>query len=147
MDLLISKYHCSKTQAIAAVIETGRVMFGRRNWKFHIENQELIDLDTAPDKKSIRIAEGAFQALSLSCLVEEMMDSDESVITYDTDSSKVQGTGAYSVQRITIDGKYRSLPALPISNECRENLSLLKQTVLSILSAVSGVATCDFFQK
>ena len=147
VDLLISKYHCSKTQAIAAVIETGRVMFGRSNWKFHTENQKLIDLDTAPDKKSIRRADGAIQALSLSCLVKEIMDSDESVITYHTDSSKVQGTGAYSVQGITINGKYRSLPALPISNECRENLSLLKQTILSILSAVSGVAACDLFSK
>ena len=45
LDLLISKYHCSKTQAIAAVIETGRVMFGRSNGKFHTQNQELIDLD------------------------------------------------------------------------------------------------------
>ena len=102
---------------------------------------------TAPDKKSIRRAEGAIQALLLSCLVEEIMDSDESVIAYHTDSSKVQGTGAYSVQGITIDGKYRSLPALPISNECRENFSLLKQTILSILSAVNGVATCDLFSK
>ena len=73
--------------------------------------------DTAPDKKSIRRAEGAIQALPLSCLVEEIMDSDESVITYDTDSSKVQGIGAYFAQGVTIDEKYRSLPALPISNE------------------------------
>jgi len=51
VDILISKYHCSKTQAIVAVIETGKLMFGRSNWKFHIENQKLIDLDTAPDKK------------------------------------------------------------------------------------------------
>ena len=67
---MIGKYHCFKTQAIAAVIETGRVMFGRRNWKFHTENQQLFDLDTAPDKKSIRRAEGAIQALSLSCIVK-----------------------------------------------------------------------------
>ena len=129
------------------MIETGRVMCGRSNWKFHTENQELIDLDTAPDKKSIKRAEGAIQALSLSCLVEEIMESDESVITYHTHNSKVQGTGAFSVQGITINGKYRSLPALPISNECRENLSLLKQTILSTLSAVSGVAACDLFSK
>ena len=105
VDLSISEYHCSKTQAIAAVIETGRVMFGRSNWKFHTKNQELIDLDTAPDKKSIRRAEGAIQALSLSCLFEEILDSEESVITYHKASSKVHGTGAYSVQGIAIDGK------------------------------------------
>jgi len=75
------------------------------------------------------------------------MESDNSVITYHTDSSKVQGTGGYSVQRITIDGKYRSLPALPISNKCRENLALLKQTILSILSAVSRVAASELFLK
>ena len=147
VDVLISKYHCSKMQSMAAVIETRRIMFGRNNWKFHSENQNLIDLDTAPDKKIIRRAEGALQALSLSCLVEEIMESDDSVITYHTDSSKVQGTGGYLVQEITIDGKYRSLPALPISNECRDNLSLLKQTILSILSAASGVAVSDLFSK
>ena len=51
VDQLISKYHCFKTQAIGAVIETVKIMFGRTNWKFHLENQELIDLDTAPEKK------------------------------------------------------------------------------------------------
>jgi len=34
-----------------------------------------------------------------------------------------------------------------MSNECRENIALLKQTILSILSAVSGVAASELFLK
>ena len=63
VDLLISKYHCSKTQAIAAVIEIGRVLFGRSNWKFHTENQKLIDLDTVNSKH--RAGQRCFELLAL----------------------------------------------------------------------------------
>ena len=30
VDLLISKYHCSKMQAVAGIIETGKLMFNRK---------------------------------------------------------------------------------------------------------------------
>ena len=47
----IEQYHFSKTPATAAVIEADRTMFERDNWKYHNENNEIIDVDTAPDKK------------------------------------------------------------------------------------------------
>ena len=148
VDILMSQYHCSKVQAVAGVIVTGKVMFDRNNWKFHHEDPNCIDLDTAPDKRSILRAEQAFYSLSLGCLVEEIMDADQNtVITYHNDGSRVQGTGGYCVQGVTVNGKYRRLPALPISSECRENLALLKQTILTILSSVSGVPPQDLFKK
>ena len=123
VDLLISKYHCSKMQAVAGVIETGKLMFNRKYWKYHTEDTTCLDLDTAPHNKNIRRAGQAIHALSLGCLVEEIMESDDgAVLTYHTDGSRTQGVGSYTVQGITINGRYRSLPALPISSESRANL-------------------------
>ena len=147
VDLLISKYHCSKVQAVAGVIEIGKLMFDR-NWKYHTEDTACLDLDTAPHNKNIRRAGQAIHAFSLGCLVEEIMESEDgAVITYHTDGSRAQGVGSYTVQGITINGRYRSLPALPISNECRANLAHLKATVLSILSIVSGMPTKTYLKK
>ena len=46
VEKLISKYHSSKAQAIAAVIVVANLMFGR-SWKLHDEDAEVIDLNTA----------------------------------------------------------------------------------------------------
>ena len=98
VDLLISKYHCSKMQAVAGVIETGKLMFNRKYWKYHTEDITCLDLDTAPHNKNIRRAGQAIHALSLGCLVEEIMESDDgAVITYHTDGSRTQGVGSYTV--------------------------------------------------
>ena len=146
--LLISKYQCSIMQALAGVIETGKLMFNRKYWKYHTEDTTCLDLDTAPHNKNIRRAGQAIHALSLGCLVEEIMESDDgTVITYHTDGSGTHGVGSYTVQGITINSRYQSLPALPISSKSRANLALLKKTVLSILSAVSGVPMKDIFKK
>ena len=148
VDLLISKYHCSKMQAVAAIIETKKLMFNRKCWKYHTEDTTCLDLDTAPHNKNIRRAGQAIHALNLGFLVEEIMESDVgAVITYHTVGFQTQGVRSYTVQGITINGKYRSLPTLPISSESRAYLALLKEIVLSILSTVSGVPMKDIFKK
>ena len=53
VDKLISSFHCSKIQAVNAVIETANILFGR-NWKSPDEDEEVIDIDTAPSIKQIR---------------------------------------------------------------------------------------------
>ena len=67
VDLLISKYHCSKVQAVAGIIETGKLMFNRKYWKYQTEDTTCLDLDTAPHNKNIRRAGQAIHALSLDC--------------------------------------------------------------------------------
>ena len=46
VNLLISKYHCSKMQAVAGIIETGKLRFNRKYWKFHTEDTTCLDLYT-----------------------------------------------------------------------------------------------------
>ena len=106
VDLLISTYHCSKMQAVARTIKTGKLMFNRKYWKYHTEDTTCLDLGTATHNKNIRRAGQAIYALSLACLVEEIMESvDGAVITYHTDRSRTQGVGSYTVQGITINSK------------------------------------------
>ena len=97
VEKLISKYHCSKIQAIAAVIVVASHLFGRR-WKFHEDDKEFIDLDTAPSTKAIRETGKAVEALALRCIVENMMKRDDVVITYHDDGSKKKSVGSFTVQ-------------------------------------------------
>ena len=53
VDLLISRYHCSKVRAVAGIIKTEKSMFGREYWKYHTENTTCLDLDTASHNKNI----------------------------------------------------------------------------------------------
>ena len=53
VDKLISDFHCSKVQAVAGVIVTANSMFGR-SWKFHNDDEEVIDANTAPSMVQIR---------------------------------------------------------------------------------------------
>lgn len=137
VDKLMSVYHCSYSQAVAGVVETGNMMFGR-SWKYHDEDPDKIDIDTVPADAQIRQAGKAILALTLSEITDLMMSGSDVVITYHDDGSKKQGCGSFNVQGCTIDGKYRAFPTLPIASETRENLASLKLTVLSILSVVSN---------
>lgn len=136
IDKLMSVYHCSYSQALAGVIETGNILFDR-HWKFN-DDSSCIDLDTVPTNKQLRTASKAILSLSLAEIVEEMMGSDDAVLTYQEDGSKKKGCGSFSVQGCTINGKYRAFPTLPIASESRENLATLKRTILDVLSCVSG---------
>ncbi|KAI8514440.1 hypothetical protein Bbelb_070310 [Branchiostoma belcheri] len=135
VDKLQSCYHMSKAQASAAVIVVGNYMFGRR-WKAHDES-DRVDLDTLPASSSVRYAGKSIEMLALYEIVKEMMDSDE----------QKQGAGSFSVQGITVKGKYRSLPTLSIASESRQNLADLKVAKLQILKAASGVAAKTLFEK
>ena len=48
----------------------------------------------------------AIHAFSLASLLEEFMESKDSMITYHKNGSRVRGIGGYCVQGITIDGIY-----------------------------------------
>ena len=138
VDKLVSEYHCSKSQAVAAIIVCGNHMFGR-NWKDVYDDPEQIDLDTAPSLPQIRASGRAIEVLAIKDIVEEIMQSNETVITYHDDGSKKKSVGSFMVQGVTIDGVFRAFPALPIASESRENLAKLKSTVLHILEICSGV--------
>ena len=108
----------------------------------------FLDLDKAPQSKNISTAGQAVHALSLPFLVEEIMESeDDAVITYHTDGFRAQCIKNYSVQEIAINGKYRSLQALAINNECRINLCSGKKTVLCVLSTVSSLPIKAKFKR
>ncbi|CAH1261889.1 Hypp2477 [Branchiostoma lanceolatum] len=146
VDKLQSCYHMSKAQASAAVVVVENQLFGRR-WKSHGES-DVIDLDTLPESKSVRYAGKSIEVLALDEIVKEIMDCDEQVVvTYSHDGSKKQGAGSFSVQGITVKGRYRSLPTLSIASESRQNLADLKVAMLQILEAASGVASKTLFEK
>ena len=56
----------------------GYVYFGR-NWKFHDDEQDSFDADTAPCMRSIRDSGKAIEVVALKCLVELIMNSDDTV--------------------------------------------------------------------
>lgn len=142
VDMLKSCYHMSERQATSAVVTVGNKMFGRA-WKPHDE-PAAVDLDTLPESSNVRHAGKSIEALALDEIVKEIMErSEQVVVTYSDDGSRKQGAGSLSVQGITVNGKYRSLPTMTIASESRKNLAALKVAVLEILEAASGEQALD----
>ena len=142
VDILISKHHCSKRQAVAAVMKLVKLCLIVTTGNIMIKTHpNLCGHSTTQQKHSKSRRSYSCFGLGMSC------GGNDAVITYHSDGSRVQGTGGYIVQGITIIGTYRRLPALPISSECRSNLSLLKETVFTILCSRSGVPIHQLFQK
>ena len=115
------------------MITVASEMFGRQ-WKHHNEDSRNIDVVTALSSKSIRETGQAIETYTLKCIVDEIMASDESVITYHDDDSKKKGVGSFMLQGVTINGKFRAFPTLPIASESKENLGQLKLAILNILT-------------
>lgn len=147
VDKLKSAYHMTEPQAEAAVVEVGNKMFGR-DFKYHKEHAK-IDLDTLPAPSCVRLAAKSIEAQALDRIVNEIMSAKEKgkVITYSDDGSKKQGVGSFMVQGVTIDGKYRALPTLPISTESKNNLADLQVAVINIMEAASGIPAKDIYER
>lgn len=136
---MVSELHMSQAQAIGSTIIVAKEMFGL-SWRSFDEDDKEITLDTVPDKKRNREVGKALEAFALSTIVEEIMKSSEnSTVVYHDDGSKTQGAGSYSVQGVTVNKKYYAFPTLSLASETRKNLSLLKVTVLNILSVCGNV--------
>ena len=96
-------------------------------WKFFDSDKSCIDLDTAPCSSNNRREARVRELFTLDAIVNKMMNSDgKASIAYHDDGSRKQGTGAFSVQGITINGVYYPLPTLSIASETRSNLVELK---------------------
>ena len=91
LDKVISTNHCSKHQEVSAVITVTNKMFGRQ-WKHLNEDSTSIDVDTASSFKSIRKTGWTIETYTLKCIVDEIMASDEFIITYGNRSKK-KGVG------------------------------------------------------
>ena len=128
---LKTKFHCSDAQAVAGVVLTGQKLF-RLPWKF-FDTDKNVDLDTAPSSVNNRREARVRELFVLSEIAEKVMKCDEnSTVTYHDDGSRKEGTGAFSVQGISIDRQYHALPTLSITRETLSNLAELK--VISFVS-------------
>ncbi|KAL4236509.1 hypothetical protein ACF0H5_004895 [Mactra antiquata] len=86
--------------------------------------------------------------MAIDEIVKEIMSSDQNtVVTYHDDGSKKQGSGSFSVQGMTVNGKYRSLLTFPIASESRRNIADLKLAVLKIMEAASGYTSKEIYEK
>lgn len=122
-------------------------MFGR-SWKLNRDDSTVIDDDTMPADSTIMATFDCYQAQILSEIAHDIANSDsESVVCYHDDGSRRQGAGAYVVNGVTIDGKFRPLQTFNIAAETRENLADLKVTVMKLLSAVSGIDAKILYEK
>ena len=152
VDILVAKYHCSVDQAMASVVEVGRVLFNLP-WKFHGEG-ETIDLDTAPHRQSQRLASKAIEAHTLSKIALKIANApSNATISLHDDGSRAQGCGGYTVSGVTLPGEepgsseYYPFPTLPIAKETRENLAEFKLTILSILAVCGSVSKQSIWTK
>ena len=132
---LNSVYHMSSRQIEGAFVEIGHI-FGR-DWKPYSQNSTITD-DTLPCRTNLVRTRDYLEAMALNSIVEEVMNSEGSSITYANDGSAQNKVGNYIVQSITVNGIQRALPPLSIVTESHESLKDLEITTLKILSAATG---------
>ena len=97
MDRMKSQLHMSDYQAAGAIVIIGNKLFDR-NSKLHGEGEESIDIDALPQTSMVRQAGRDIEVMALDEIIKEIMNSDEkTVVTYNDDVSKKQGTGSFSV--------------------------------------------------
>ncbi|CAB4064593.1 unnamed protein product [Lepeophtheirus salmonis] len=86
-DKLMSVSHCSQNQAVTGIVETAIFLFDRKS-KYHLDNPNVIDLNTVPYNSQTRQAGKFILAQTLSEIVDLIMTSSDVVITFQDDGSK-----------------------------------------------------------
>ena len=131
----------SEAQVQGSIISVANILFNRKEfgeWRLY-EKREPTDVNTLPASTNINRTESYVEAMILSSIVEDVMNSNENgVITYSNDGSSLSGTGSFVVQSFTINGKKRALPTLGVFTESKESLAELEIATLRILSASVG---------
>ena len=130
---LQSELHMSNRQAEGAIVTISNELFGR-NWKVYDKNKPS-DCNTLPSMSNTRRVEPYIEAMALSRIVDELMNSEEACVVYSNDGSSLSGVGKFIVQSLTINGTPRSLSTLGIFSESRESLSELVKCSLEMLAA------------
>ena len=142
-----SDFLMSERQAEGTVMIVKNKLFDQ-TWKLHTENEESLDLNTLPHQKNIRQVGNTNDAMMLAKIVKEILGSnDKTVVTYNNDGSKKQGTGSFNMQGVMINGKFRAFPTLHIASEARRNIADLKLAVLTMLEAASNVSSKEIYKK
>ena len=131
----------SEAQTQGSICPVANNLFGC-NWKVPSEekwtpSKAPTDPNTLLDKSNSRRTQAYVEALMLSAITNEIMDS-ETVVTYSNDGSAQSGVGSYVVQSFRINGKQRALPILNVFTESRESLKEIQIMTYKILEVASG---------
>ena len=119
-------------------------------WKLHDENNELIDLDTLPDKRNIREKLNLIEAETLSNAASEISKANEidnRAITHVIDSTTKKRVGQFATQGIHI-GRNVPFPLslINIAGETTEDIALQVDFGMEVLAAVQGKEAKDVYK-
>ena len=137
---LKSTLHMSQAQAEGSIVEIANTVFGRNKfgpWKVFKHNKPY-DVNTLPASSNTNRLDPYVEAMGLSSITGQMMNSENSTVVYSNDGSGMSGVGNYVVQSVTINGTQRTLPTMSIFTESRESLAELEKSTIEILSASVG---------
>lgn len=138
----------SLLEAAKAVVEVANSCFDR-TWKIPSEDDESYDLDTMPNKRSIREMLQMLEAQSMDLLVDKMEQgkAEGRTLTHYTDSSTKKHVGTFNAQGIHI-GKDNPfpLPILPIEGETTDDIAMQTDMAFSLLAAVRGVNESEIYK-
>ena len=96
------------------------------------------DYNTLPAPINTNRTEPSIEALILSVIANEIMNSENSLVIYSNDGSCQYGVGNCIVQSFSIDGKQLALPTLNIFTESRASLSDFQLMTYKMLAAATA---------
>ena len=130
----------SLEEASTAVIEVGKGMFGRKNWKKPESTTNLFDVDTAPLKLRIleKMRQIEVQSLQLVCREMERGKEEGKMVTLASDSTTRREVGKFIGMGIHLDQESAfPLPLLSITSETREEVAQQLGMGMQVLSICS----------
>ena len=133
----------SVNEAATAIVEVGRGMFNRKNWKKSEDKDTTFDKYTTPHKSSILEHLKRIEVQSLNLVVGEMVKAKEEghMLTLASDSTTRREVGKFIGEGIHIgQGSAYPLPLLPVSSESREDIALQLGMGLELLAISSSIS-------
>ena len=103
-------------QTHGSIVEIANTVFGRNKlgpWKVFKHNKPH-DVNTLPASSNINRLDPYVEAMVLSSITEQMINSENSTIVYSNDGFGLSGVGNYVVQSVTTNGTQRTLPTMSI---------------------------------
>lgn len=140
----------SVSEAGKAIVEVGKGMFDRKEWKEIGDNSETFDDNTMPANKNVRDKLRLIEAQSLALIGEEIIQQKErgGTITHTIDSTTRKLVGTFATQGVQVGQESPfPLPLMGIHGESTQDIAQQVDFGFEVLAKIRGVETSEIYKQ
>ena len=140
----------SVTEAAKSIVEVGKGMFDRREWKEFGDSSETFDKDSMPENRNIRDKLKLIEAQSLSLVADEIIQQKicGGTITHTIDSTTRKVVGTFAGQGVQVGQEAPfPLPLIVIQGETTQDIAQQVDFGFEVLAKIKGVETKEIYKE